>query len=75
MAVTLKQSQIKAREMRGLAIVNRQDSQIERVSDYDYEVLSQSGNGSYLVTRVYNQWYALVQTTSLERLSASISRL
>ncbi len=42
--------------MRGLAIVNRQDSQIERVSDYDYEVLSQSGNGTYLISRTEDEW-------------------
>lgn len=43
------------RKTRGLAI-SKKGNQIERVSDYDYEVLSQSGNGSYLVTRKYGQW-------------------
>jgi len=50
-----KTSQKETRKSRGLAITEK-GSQIERVSDYDYEVLSQSGNGSYLVTKVYNQW-------------------
>ena len=44
------------RELRGLEIANKQGNQVEKITDYDYEVLSQSGNGSYLVTRVYNQW-------------------
>lgn len=50
-----KTSQNETRKSRGIAITEK-GNQIERVTDYDYEVLSQSGNGSYLVTRVYNQW-------------------
>ncbi|MDH5782476.1 MAG: DDE-type integrase/transposase/recombinase [Candidatus Bathyarchaeota archaeon] len=45
----------KLREERGLDIV-RKNSQIERVSDYDYEVLSQSGNGRYLVSQIEDSW-------------------
>jgi len=44
------------RELRGLEIINKQDSQIETVSDYDYEVLSQSGNGTYLVSHTEDEW-------------------
>ena len=54
--MALKQSQIKAREMRGLAIANKKDRQVQRIDDFNYEVLSQSGNGSYLVSRIEDEW-------------------
>ena len=43
------------RKTRGLAIVEK-DRQIKRIDDLNYEVLSQSGNGSYLVSRVDDDW-------------------
>ena len=36
------------REIKGLTIVKK-DRQIKRIDDFNYEVLSQSGNGTYLV--------------------------
>ena len=39
----------KLREERGLQIVNNGKNHINRVSENDYAVQSQSGNGSYLV--------------------------
>lgn len=51
MLVRLNQTQIKAREIRGLAIVKK-DRQVKRVDDLNYEVLSQSGDGNYLVSKV-----------------------
>ena len=56
MAIKLNQSQMKARETRGLEIVNRKANQIKRIDDLNYEVLSQNGNGSYLVSRVEDEW-------------------
>ena len=43
------------REIRGLAIA-RKDRQVTRIDDFNYEVLSQSGNGSYLVSRTEDEW-------------------
>ena len=40
------------RQERGLEIVNEEKSQIRRVNDFAYQVQSQSGNGSYLVSQV-----------------------
>jgi len=45
-----------ARKLRGLEIVNKKSSQIRRIDDSNYEVHSQSGNGSYLVSRVEDEW-------------------
>ena len=56
MAVKLKQPQIEAREIRGLAIVNKKDEQVKRIDDFNYEVRSQSGNGSYLVSQIEGEW-------------------
>ena len=39
----------KLREERGLQIVNNGKNHINRISDNNYVVQSQSGNGSYLV--------------------------
>jgi len=39
------------RETRGLEIASKR-SQIKRIDDFNYEVLSQSENGSYLVSRI-----------------------
>jgi len=49
------QINVNNREQRGLEIANK-DSQIKRIDDFNYEVLSQSGNGSYLVSKVENGW-------------------
>ena len=46
----------KRREEGGLQIVKDKRNQIGRVSDLSYQVLSQSGNGSYLVSSVENRW-------------------
>lgn len=40
------------RRLRGLEIVNKKQCQMKRFDDSNYEVLSQSGNGSYLVSKV-----------------------
>ena len=56
MFVELNQAQIKARELRGLEIVNKKCSQIKRIGDFNYDVLSQNGNGSYLISQVENGW-------------------
>ena len=45
----------KPREMRGLAIAKK-DRQVKRIDNLNYEVLSQRGNGSYLVSRVEDEW-------------------
>lgn len=55
MFVELNQAQIKARELRGLEIANK-NRQIRRIDDLSYEVLSQSGNGSYLVSQIEDGW-------------------
>lgn len=43
------------RETRGLEIANK-SSQIKRIDDSNYEVLSQSENGSYLVSQTEDGW-------------------
>lgn len=45
----------KRREEKGLEIVNK-DNQVERINDYSYEVRSQSGKGSYLVSLSEEGW-------------------
>jgi len=44
------------RERRGLEIANKKGNPIKRIDDSNYEVLSQSGNGSYLVSQVEGEW-------------------
>jgi transposase-like protein len=44
------------RELRGLEIANNHNSQVRRVSDFLYRVHSQSGNGTYLVSKTENSW-------------------
>ena len=44
------------RRMRGLEIANKKSKQVDRIDDSNYEVLSQSGNGSYLVSEVEEEW-------------------
>jgi len=46
----------KRREERGLQIVNNGKSQVNRVSENNYVVQSQSGNGSYLVVLTEDGW-------------------
>ncbi len=46
----------KLREERGLQIINKEKNQIGKIDDYTYSVLSQSGNGSYLVSVVDGEW-------------------
>jgi len=46
---------LEPRRSRGLEIANK-SSQITRIDDFNYEVLSQSGNGSYLVSQVEDGW-------------------
>ena len=43
------------REMRGLAIAKK-NRQVKRINDFNYEVLSQNGNGNYLVSKVEDEW-------------------
>ncbi|MDH5732790.1 MAG: DDE-type integrase/transposase/recombinase [Candidatus Bathyarchaeota archaeon] len=54
--VSQKANKVNGRKGRGFEIAKNEVNQVQRIGDYDYEVLSQSGNGRYLVTRVYNQW-------------------
>jgi len=44
------------RRLRGLAIVNKKGSQVKRINDSNYEVLSQSGNGTYLISKIEEEW-------------------
>jgi hypothetical protein len=44
------------REIRGMAIVNKNSGQVKRIDDFNYEVLSQSRNGNYLVSKVEDEW-------------------
>jgi transposase-like protein len=44
------------REQRGLEIANRKESQIDRIDNATYRVLSQSGNGEYVVCLSENEW-------------------
>jgi len=46
----------KRREERGLQIVNGKKSQVKRLDDFNYQIRSQSGNGSYLVSLVDDEW-------------------
>ena len=46
----------KLREERGLEIVNNHKNSIRRVNALSYRVLSQSGNGSYLISQVEDGW-------------------
>lgn len=44
------------RKLRGLEIVTKHSNHITRIDNFNYEVLSQSKNGSYLVSRVEDGW-------------------
>jgi len=44
------------RELRGLQIAKKHGNQIKRINEFNYEVLSQSGNGSYHVSRIEEDW-------------------
>jgi transposase-like protein len=46
----------KAREERGLMIANAEESQITRIDSSTYKVLSQHGNGAYLVSLAADGW-------------------
>jgi putative transposase len=46
----------KLREERGLEIANNHSNHIRRVNNVSYQVLSQSGNGSYAVSEVNGEW-------------------
>ena len=46
----------KSRELRGLEIAKSKDSQIVRIDHDAYKVLSQSGNGEYVVCLSENEW-------------------
>jgi putative transposase len=46
----------KLREERGLEIVNNHKNHIRRVNALSYRVLSQSGNGNYLVSQIEDGW-------------------
>ncbi|MFH0897321.1 MAG: DDE-type integrase/transposase/recombinase [Candidatus Bathyarchaeota archaeon] len=46
----------KQRETRGLQIVNDKKNQIKKIDDSNYKVLSQNGNGSYLVFLIDDGW-------------------
>jgi putative transposase len=53
--MSLKQLQ-KLREERGLEIFNSNRNSIRNVDGFSYRVLSQSGNGSYTVSKVKGEW-------------------
>jgi len=55
MMTELDQSQIKAREIRGQQIANK-ESQVTRIEETLYTVHSQSGNGEYAVSQVDKEW-------------------
>jgi len=44
------------RELRGLEIAKAKESQISRIDNITYRVLSQSGNGEYLVSKIEEEW-------------------
>ena len=44
------------RELRGLEIAKKHGNHTKRVDEFNYEVLSQSGNGTYLVSRTEDDW-------------------
>jgi putative transposase len=44
------------RELRGMEIAKSHNNQIKRIDELNYEVLSQSGNGSYLVSQIEGEW-------------------
>jgi len=46
----------KLREERGLQIVNNNKNHIQRVNNLSYNVLSQNGNGNYLVSQTEDGW-------------------
>jgi len=46
----------KRREERGLQIINNKKNQVHRIDEFNYKVLSQSGNGSYLVAPTEDGW-------------------
>lgn len=54
--VSLKLNKDNGRMERGLEIAHKKVSQIRKIDDANYEVLSQSGNGNYLISRVENGW-------------------
>ncbi|WXG43012.1 MAG: DDE-type integrase/transposase/recombinase [Promethearchaeati archaeon SRVP18_Atabeyarchaeia-1] len=56
MLAELNQSQIKARETRGQGISKAKESQVSRIDPTTYRVLSQSGNGAYLVSLAEDRW-------------------
>lgn len=53
---TMKTVRENARKLRGLEIAKKHGDQIKRIDEFNYEVLSQSGNGSYLVSKVEADW-------------------
>jgi putative transposase len=53
----LKPNKDNGRKERGLAIAKNKVKQIKRLDEINYEVLSQNGNGSYLVTEVNKEWF------------------
>jgi len=46
----------KRREERGFEVVNNHKNHIRRVDSVSYRVLSQSGNGSYIVSKIDEEW-------------------
>ncbi|WXG46491.1 MAG: DDE-type integrase/transposase/recombinase [Candidatus Atabeyarchaeum deiterrae] len=46
----------KVREERGLEIAKAKETQVTRIDDASYKVLSQSGNGAYLVSLTEDGW-------------------
>ena len=44
------------RQLRGLEIAKKHGNHVKRIDDLNYEVLSQSGNGNYLVSKTEDGW-------------------
>jgi putative transposase len=51
-----EQQMINLRETRGLEIAKAKEPQITRIDDYTYKVLSQNGNGEYVVCLSEDEW-------------------
>jgi transposase-like protein len=49
-------NKVDGRELRGLEIANKTESQISRIDHATYKVLSQSGNGEYAVCLSEDEW-------------------
>ena len=61
------------RKLRGLEIPEKAENQISRINHATYRVLSQNGNGEYVVRLSEDEWRCDAQIISAGALSVSIS--